>query len=91
MLKQNQIKVEKVVMSLSGRPEVQEKLLTMQEKFKRQLEGKLAEVDRLWGLFCDDKTGNESIADLNRIIHGLAGSGGTFGAMAVSTVARELE
>jgi hypothetical protein len=67
------------------------KLAVLQQAFKLQLAGKIDEIENLWASIDQHNASYSSLTDLHRMAHGLAGSGGTFGAMAVSTVARELE
>lgn len=78
-------------MAVPNGPDVVKKLTALQLVFQQQLPAKIAEIENLWRAFGKDKTDDSNLADLHRIVHDLVGSGGTFGAMAVSTVARELE
>jgi len=71
--------------------DVATKLTEIRQSFKRHLPGKLDEIAHLWAAFKNDKQDDRKLNDLRRMIHSLAGTGGTFGAMAVSRVARELE
>jgi len=78
-------------MSTSSKSDVIKKLAALQLSFKQALPDKIAEINRLWRSFCQ-QGGNESIlTDMQLRVHSLAGSGGTYGAVAVSTVALELE
>ncbi len=67
------------------------KLMEIKHSFKRHLPGKLDEIDRLWASLGTAEDYDKSLDDLRRMVHSLAGSGGTFGANAVSRVAKELE
>ncbi|VAX07904.1 hypothetical protein MNBD_ALPHA03-302 [hydrothermal vent metagenome] len=67
------------------------KLAEIKHSFKRHLPGKLDEIESLWASLGTAKTYDKSLDDLRRMVHSLAGSGGTFGAGAVSRIAKELE
>ncbi len=67
------------------------KLTEIKHSFKRHLPGKLDEIESLWAALGAAKKYDKSLDDLRRMVHSLAGSGGTFGADAVSRVAKELE
>lgn len=77
-------------MNIPTESNVASKLALLQQTFKQQLPDKISEVERLWRSFCQNHL-DTNLADLHRMAHSLAGSGGTFGAVAVSTMARELE
>ena len=78
-------------MSVSRSSDVAKKLAALQQSFKEQLPEKVSEIKRLWSSFSQNTTSDAALADVHRMAHSLAGSGGTFGAVAVSTVAKELE
>lgn len=78
-------------MAVSSKSDVVKKLAALQLTFRQQLPGKIAEIERLWEMFGKDETNKTKLADMHRMAHSLAGSGGTFGAVAISAVARELE
>ena len=78
-------------MAGSSEPDVLEKLATLQLVFKQQLPNKMAEIERLWGELGENKLVDSNLSDIHRMAHGLAGSGGTFGAVEVSNLARKLE
>ncbi|HED16367.1 MAG TPA: response regulator [Gammaproteobacteria bacterium] len=67
------------------------KLAALQVNFKQQLSGKLAEIERLWAGCYQNNASSANLVDLHRMVHSLAGSSATFGAVAVSLVAREVE
>ncbi len=71
--------------------ETVKKLNALQSTFKQKLSEKITEIEHLWSTFLQDKKNYACLKNLHRSVHSLAGSGGTFGAVAVSTVARELE
>ncbi len=80
-------------MEVLSNPEVADKLAVLQQVFKLRLIENISEVSQLWGALSrgDAIDINQNIADLYRIFHSLAGAGGTFGAIVVSRVSRELE
>lgn len=67
------------------------KLTALQHEFHQQLPDKIAEIKFQWQKLANAEPCEITLEDLHRMIHGLAGSGGTFGAEAISTTARELE
>lgn len=66
-------------------------LAALQEEFKQQLDEKVKTISRLVERAQSDAFVSEDLNELYRLVHGLAGSAGTFGAQEVSTLARELE
>ena len=78
-------------MSDIGDSNITKKLLSLQELFRVQLPEKLVAIEAV----CESaelKLGNsEEIGKLYQLVHSLAGTSGTFGAVVVSTVAREFE
>jgi len=78
-------------LTLFNHSEVIEKLAALQAMFKLQLPDKISAIDQLWLAVRQDMSNGKELADLHRMVHSLAGTGGTYGAMVVSTVARELE
>ena len=77
-------------MPASSESVVAKKLTALQLSFKQQLPSKVAEIKQQWTTFCHDKTSHDNLLDLQRMVHRLAGSGGSFGAETVSTVAHVL-
>ncbi len=79
-------------MSNSSRSNSASKLAALGLIFHQQLPSKIAEMESLSILLQSSTTveGSE-LADLHRLAHSLAGTSGTFGAMAVSGIAREIE
>ncbi len=73
-----------------SKSELQTKLKVLQQNFKLQLDEKTADIEHLWALI-RQQSKPESLQNLHRMVHSLAGSGGTYGAMAVSKQARMLE
>ncbi|MDH5437132.1 MAG: response regulator, partial [Gammaproteobacteria bacterium] len=78
-------------MAVSSESDVAKKLAALQLTFKQQLSGKIDEIERLWASVGDSGSDAGVLSDVQRMTHSLAGSGGTFGAIVVSNVARTLE
>lgn len=78
-------------MTVPSKSDVLKELTALQLTFKQQLPHKLAEINHLWKMITEKEENGTDLTEMYRIIHSLAGSGGTFGAMAISTSARELE
>ncbi|MDH5256977.1 MAG: PAS domain-containing protein [Gammaproteobacteria bacterium] len=80
-------------MTESVDPGMGDKLAVLQQVFKLRLIENISEIDQLWKELQNDRNTDVRIssARLYRIFHGLAGAGGTFGAIAISRIARELE
>ncbi len=74
----------------SKKSELQIKLSALQQTFKVQLGGKITDIKHLW-LAINQENDPVKLKDLHRMVHSLAGSGGTYGAMPVSTQARVIE
>jgi len=70
---------------------IEEKLATLQANFKLSLPSKVEEIESLWNSVVVGDVNESSIIDCHRMAHTLVGTGGTFGAITVSTAARELE
>lgn len=66
-----------------------EKLLQMQQVFKRNLPERLSDIESAWLLLRDNKT--PDFSNLHLKTHSLVGAAGTFGASMVSSAARKLE
>ena len=78
-------------MTVSGKTDVVRKLAALQQSFKKQLPAKIAEIVSLWELLQKNSATHQDLILLHRLTHTLAGSGGTFGATAVSSFSKELE
>ena len=78
-------------MSESAISDVRKKLGDLQLSFKNNLPDKIAEIETLYSSLTTPTLNADKLSDLHRRVHGLAGSGGTFGAIAVSHVSRQLE
>jgi len=70
---------------------INDKLAALQSKFHQQLPDTISELGHQWAGLCQEEPSHEDIVRLHVMVHGLTGSSGTFGAMAVSTVAAEME
>lgn len=68
--------------------DVEKKLSALQIEFKKQLSGKISTIEGLWKSFHQN---NIKLTEMHRLVHGLAGAGGTFGATDISRVALKLE
>lgn len=78
-------------MTCSTSDDVAKKLTALHLEFKTRLPDKISDIQKLWGLLRNDEATEDSLASLHRLAHGLVGSGGTFGAVVISEVARKLE
>lgn len=78
-------------MAAPGTPDIAKKLTALQLAFKQQLPGKISEIKCLWEALVPDAMKTAALEDMHRMAHSLVGSAGTFGAMPVSIVARDLE
>ena len=78
-------------MASFNQSEVIEKLAALQAMFKQQLPNKISEIEQLWVAVSQDRSYGSELTDLHRMVHSLAGTGGTYGATVVSTIAREIE
>jgi len=77
-------------MPASSESVVAKKLAALQLSFKQQLPGKITRIEQQWEECVQDETRDSNVADLHRMLHSLAGSGGSFFAVAVSKIANEL-
>ncbi len=71
--------------------DVKKQLAALQLAFKQSLPGKITELEKGWASILSDSGTSSAIEDCYRMAHTLVGSAGTFGAMAVSSVSREVE
>jgi len=78
-------------MPTHGESEVTKKLTVLQKKFHQQLPGKIAEIECMWEEVANDEDATLTLKEFHRLIHSLAGSGGTFGATSISKTAQDLE
>lgn len=61
------------------------------EKYADQFPSRTAEIKSLWGKVAGDDTDRDALDELYRLVHGLAGSGATFGFPQLSEAARQCE
>ena len=69
----------------------QEHLAVLRQAYVRQLPGKLQEVSSLWHTLRSGEWDAAGFQTLHRLVHGLTGSGATYGFAALSEAARTLE
>lgn len=62
----------------------------LRDDYASVLPGKIAEIEELWRRLLADDVPVAQLQDLVRMVHGIAGSGATFGLAAASDAAREL-
>lgn len=75
-------------------PALQEQLRLLSEGYAQKLPGKLAQIGELWRTVRDDDAllwAPDTLSNLHRLVHSLAGSGATFGFAEVSRHARRAE
>jgi len=70
---------------------VAEKLNALKRAFQQQLAGKFTDIRSLCSELEHNTISQEQLHELHRLVHSLAGSAGTFGAIAVGSMSRELE
>ena len=79
-------------MAPPSQSEIEQQLASLQAEFKRTLPDKLSEIESMWNSAVIAKEeNNTALADCHRLAHTLVGSGGTFGAIVVTTASRKLE
>ena len=75
-------------MSNNSPPIIADKLAVLRSEFQRRLPDRIAEIEHAWQLICADiPSADNAWDDLQRLLHNLAGSGGVFGAPAISKLA----
>ncbi|MCK4704714.1 MAG: PAS domain-containing protein, partial [Gammaproteobacteria bacterium] len=70
---------------------ITDKLAALQAEFHQELPATIAEIRRQWTQLCQREISRDDMVSLHIMVHGLTGSSGTFGAMAVSTISSEIE
>lgn len=78
-------------MTVSKGIDVAAKIAELQTAFQQQLPYTVTAIEKMMELLLSGASSIEGLRDLHRMAHNLAGSGGTFGAPLVGSVARELE
>jgi len=69
---------------------IEEKLRGLRNSYIQHLPGKIKDVQKLWNSLCNGWQ-NETIDELHRIVHSLAGSAGTFGFAQMGEIARSAD
>ena len=65
-------------------------IASLRDDYASSLPGKIAEIEELWQRLLADDAPVAGLQDVVRMVHGIAGSGATFGLAAASDAAREL-
>lgn len=78
-------------MPIQNQSDISKKLAQLQLLFKQSLPSKIDEIKLLWTALIDDSKNPTHLAQFHLKIHSLVGSGGTYGAIAVSTIAKNIE
>lgn len=78
-------------MSNLSQSDIEKRIFELQRRFKKNLSDKTNKIENLWRAFCLPESNKSVLIDLYHMVHRLAGSGGTFGAVVVSSAAREIE
>ncbi len=68
-----------------------ERLTELQQLFYKQLPDKLCQIENLWQALLNKNPHEFTFSDLHRVAHSLTGSAGTFGAVTIGAIARDLE
>ena len=77
-------------MASPGQTDIEKKIALLQDEFKRTLPVKVENIEALWNSILEGEANESAIDECHRMVHTLAGSGGTFGAAVVTTVSQEL-
>ncbi|MCK4866122.1 MAG: PAS domain-containing protein, partial [Gammaproteobacteria bacterium] len=77
-------------MASPGQSDIEKKLALLQAEFKRTLPNKVAAIEDLWKSILIGEAEESALEACHRMVHTLAGSGGTFGATVVTTASREV-
>lgn len=78
-------------MASPGQSDIEKQLAALQAEFKRALPEKVRNIEQSWNLILANKAMDSTLNDCYRMAHTLVGTGGTFGAIVITTVSRELE
>ncbi len=70
---------------------IAERMKILGEKYAKQFPERIAEINSLWARISADTVDREALDSLYRLVHGLAGSGATFGFPQLSEAAKECE
>ena len=69
---------------------LQQAIAMLRDDYASNLPGKIAEIEELWGRLLADDAPAAELHDVVRMVHGIAGSGATFGLAVASDAAHEL-
>ncbi len=61
------------------------------EKYANQFPSRMVEIKSLWVKIADKESDRDALDELYRLVHGLAGSGATFGFSQLSEAAKQCE
>ena len=75
----------------ANRDEAHSLFADLQQQYIAQLGNKIAQLEALWSRLRTDAPQLDDARELHRIVHNLAGSGATFGLVAISDVARAID
>ena len=70
---------------------LQQQLAVLRDDYACQLPRKVAQIEDLWRRLLDGHVPVAQLEDVLRMVHGIAGSGGTFGLAVASDAARRLQ
>lgn len=71
--------------------DIQAKMKVLRDNYAAQLPGKLAQIEQMWNQLPQAEWDDEGFHTLHRLVHGLTGSGKTFGFALLTDAARTLE
>jgi len=77
-------------MASSSQSDIEQKLALLQAEFKRTLPDKVTDIEESWESVLKNGSKGSALETCHRMVHTLAGSGGTFGATVVTTASREV-
>ncbi len=70
---------------------VLERLNQLQQEYAQRLAPRVATIAAIWRILCDEAWDTDILSLLHRKVHGLAGSGATYGFVRLTTLTREIE
>lgn len=71
--------------------DIQKGLALMRREYAQKLPERVSEIEKRWAELLQEPWNHESLQNLQLKVHGLVGSGATFGIKSVSKAARPLE
>lgn len=75
----------------NNNPDIQEKLRQLRQQYAAKLPAKIAALEHDWQMVNQHPADNTHYQNLLRGFHTLAGSGGSYGFDAITTLCREIE